>query len=234
MAFGDDGVDALKARNWTLTGAVLVALGVVSDLLQIFGRISVWGLSVSLLAMAVFGAIVIFRLKWKRHCVAPLVSSILFVVMFTTVLFIQNTANAQEEGVIAKTSPQVAALQRVIFVSLVSLEEGQEQINAKIDRLTEEIRQKDSEASIAAEFVGAWVLQNPALPNWVLEYRADGTYLLTTPDGVVGGVYKAADGWFSTSAPSIGSSDAGSYQFLDDNTLQMTGKLGVSVWKRKT
>ncbi len=33
--------------------------------------------------------------------------------------------------------------------------------------------------------------------------------------------------------PGTGLSDAGSYRLHDDDTLEMTGKFGMSVWKRR-
>ena len=236
QVFGEDGAATLKARNWTLTGAVLVALGVVSDLMQIFGQISAWGLSLSILAAIILGLIVAFYTPWKKACVAPFVSALLFVAMFTAVLFVQRTANASDEGAIAKVVPIASDIQRAFYLRLVSLEQGQADISTRIDELAEEIKRQSSSTQPAAamdtSFVGLWRLEHSTLVNWTLEYRADGTYQLRTPDGLVNGTYKAADGWFVSEAPSVGSSDVGTYRFLDNDTLAMDGKLGASLWKR--
>ena len=236
QVFGEDGAATLRARNWTLTGAVLVALGVVSDLMQIFGQISAWGLSLSILAAITLGLIVAFYTPWKTACVAPFVSALLFVAMFTVVLFVQRTANAADEGAIAKTVPIASGIQRAFYLRLVSLERGQAEISTRIDQLAEEIKRQSpptqSASTMDANFVGRWQLQHSTLINWTLEYRTDGTYQLRTPDGVVNGTYKAADGWFVSEAPSVGSSDVGTYRFLDTDTLAMDGKLGASLWKR--
>lgn len=82
------------------------------------------------------------------------------------------------------------------------------------------------------DLVGRWTLQQPNNPGWIVEYRADGTYLFTAPNIRINGVYEAADGSFSTSAPDIGSEDSGTYRLIDNDTLEMRGNLGRSVWKR--
>ena len=233
--FGEEGAATLKARNWTLTGAVLVALGVVSDLLQIFGEISTWGLSLSVIAAVILGLIVAFHTQWKAACVAPFVSALLFVAMFTAVLFVQRAANASDEGAIAKAIPVASDIQRLLYVRIVSLEQGQKSISAKIDQLTQQLERQNASGTKAAvdpAFVGSWSLLHPTLVGWNVAYLPDGTYVLTTPDGQVTGTYKAADGWFVSSAPSVGASDVGAYRFVDGQTLEMNGKLGVSVWQR--
>jgi hypothetical protein len=87
--------------------------------------------------------------------------------------------------------------------------------------------------SSTGDLVGTWRLQQPNNPDWVVEYRADGTYLFTAPNFRVDGVYEAADGSFSTRATSIESEDSGSYRLIDNDTLEMNGNLGRSIWKKR-
>lgn len=87
--------------------------------------------------------------------------------------------------------------------------------------------------STSGDLVGVWELRSPPQPDWVVEYRADGTYVLTMPTARIHGVYEAGNGAFVTRPESIGTDDHGSYRLLDDDTLEMTGKLGGSLWVRK-
>ncbi len=233
---GDDGLKALNARNWTLTGAALVALGVVSDIMQIFGPIAALGLALSAIAVVVFGAIVFLRLKWRKHCVGHFISAVLAAALFTVVLFFQYAAQAEDYGAIAKHFPGASKIQRAIYARFDTLETGQSEINEKLDRLTREFQRVNPEANLAAGadgFVGTWYLSSPYQPEWVVEYYDNGTYFFKTPTGAVNGVYKAADGLFMSEAPGTGLSDAGSFRFRDDDTLEMTGRFGMSVWKRR-
>ncbi len=234
---GDDGLKALSARNWTLTGAGLVALGVVSDVMQIFGPVAALGLVLSVVAAAIFGAIVFLRLKWQKNCVGHFISAVLAAVLFSVVLFIQHAAQAGDYGAIAKTFPGASKIQQAIYSKIEGLETGQEEINEKLDALSAEFRRANPNANLsrdAKEFVGVWYLALPYQPDWIVEYYDDGTYFFKTPTGAVNGVYKAADGLFMSEAPGTGLSDAGSFRFRDPDTLEMTGKFGMSVWKRRT
>lgn len=87
--------------------------------------------------------------------------------------------------------------------------------------------------STSGDLVGVWELRSPPQPDWIVEYRADGTYVLTMRTARIHGVYEAVNGAFVTRPESIGTDDHGSYRLLDDNTLEMTGKLGGSLWVRK-
>ncbi len=96
-------------------------------------------------------------------------------------------------------------------------------------------QQATREKSKTGDLVGVWYLQQPYRPDWVVEYRADGTYLFTMPVNTrIDGVYEAVDGRFKTEAQTIGSNDNGTYRMLDENTLEMNGNLGRSVWKRRS
>ncbi|MEZ5947394.1 MAG: hypothetical protein R3C13_13870 [Hyphomonas sp.] len=86
---------------------------------------------------------------------------------------------------------------------------------------------------VQSELVGTWILQTPPDPELVVEYKPDGTYSLASPDGVVAGFYEARNGVFTSRAPELGLVDRGRYQMLDDETLEMSGQLGVSIWKRQ-
>jgi len=93
---------------------------------------------------------------------------------------------------------------------------------------------RENAAQIFSDIVGTWVLQDSGSAPWVVEYKPDGTYSLATPDGIVVGFYEARNGIFSSEAPELGLKDRGRYQLLDDQTLEMSGTLGVSIWKRRS
>lgn len=232
---GADGVAALKSRNWTITGAGLVALGVVADLSQIFAPIALIGLLLSLAAAVVFAVVVFLRMKWRDTCIGHTITAILTAGLFGVVLLIQQSADAEDTGAFAELFPAASQLQNTIHANVLGIAKKQGEIDAKIDQLADEVRQANEDARLskdAERWVGTWVLETPYQPGWVVEYSDDGSYVFQTPQATVNGVYKAADGLFHTEAPGTGLSDAGSFRFRDENTLEMTGKFGMSVWKR--
>lgn len=90
-----------------------------------------------------------------------------------------------------------------------------------------------AEPVTSGDLVGVWELRSPPQQDWVVEYRPDGTYVLTMPNARIHGVYEAENGAFVTRPESIGTDDHGSYRLLDADTLEMTGKLGGSLWARR-
>ncbi len=233
---GADGVAALQSRNWTVTGAALVALGVVADLSQIFAPIALIGLLLSLAAAAVFAAVVFLRLKWRDSCIGHTLTAVLAAGLFSVVLLIQQGAEAKDQGAIAETVPVVSDIQKAIYARLGNIEQGQAAISGKIDQLTEEVRQANEEERLSKDaklWVGTWRLETPYQPGWVVTYKEDGAYHFTSPQATLNGVWRASDGLFQNEAPGTGLSDAGSYRFPDKDTLEVTGKFGTSIWKRE-
>lgn len=82
------------------------------------------------------------------------------------------------------------------------------------------------------EFVGTWQIQSPAPQGWVWQFRADNTYTFITAETSFEGTYKASNGKWEQKAINFASDDAGTYRLIDKNTLQLTGRLGTSIWKR--
>ena len=233
---GAEGLAALEKRNWTVTGAGLVALGVVADLSQIFAPIALIGLLLSLTAAAVFGAIVFMRLKWRDSCIGHTLTAILTAGLFSIVLLFQQGAKANDRGAIAAAAPAISVIQQAIYVRLSNIEKEQAAISGRIDQLTDEVRQANEEARLSKDaqlWIGTWRLHSPFQADWVVTYKDDGAYFFTSPQTTLNGVWRASDGLFANEAPGTGLSDAGSYRFRDQDTLELTGKLGVSIWKRE-
>lgn len=232
---GPDGVAALKSRNWTITGAGLVALGVVADLSQIFAPIALIGLLLSLAAAVVFAAIVFLRMKWRDTCIGHTITAILTAGLFGVVLLFQQSADAEDTGAFAELFPAASQLQNTIHANVLGIAKKQGEIDAKIDQLADEVRQANEDARLSKDaqlWIGTWVLESPYQPGWVVTYKDDGTYHFTSPQATLNGVWRASDGLFNNEAPGTGLSDAGSYHFRDKDTLEVTGKFGVSIWKR--
>jgi hypothetical protein len=88
--------------------------------------------------------------------------------------------------------------------------------------------------------VATWI-QNVAnsrgVAEWVLEIRADGTYIFSSsgpgaaPNHV--GSFTAADGRWTLTAQSITWQDEGTYELPTPDTFVMHGKLGTGVWKKR-
>ena len=82
-------------------------------------------------------------------------------------------------------------------------------------------------------FVGTWTLSIPQQTGWTWEFRGDGTYVFVNDQTRFQGTYKAGDGAWSQKAVNFSSEDSGTYRFRDADTLELTGNLGTSVWKRR-
>jgi hypothetical protein len=88
--------------------------------------------------------------------------------------------------------------------------------------------------------VATWV-QNVTnqlgVAEWVLEIRADGTYIFSSsgpgaaPNHV--GNFAAADGKWTLTSRSIAWQDSGTYELPTPDTFVMHGKLGTGVWKKR-
>ncbi|MEL7028197.1 MAG: hypothetical protein AAGL49_03070, partial [Pseudomonadota bacterium] len=83
------------------------------------------------------------------------------------------------------------------------------------------------------DLVGVWEFDTPWQSGWITEYRADGTFTFTNANSKTDGTYTAKNGQWTQSSPSFNFNDTGTYRFLDEETLELTGKYGVSVWKRR-
>ena len=86
---------------------------------------------------------------------------------------------------------------------------------------------------IDQRIVGVWVLTIPQQTGWTWELRANGTYIFVNDQTSFEGTYKAAGGLWSQKAVNFPSEDNGTYRFIDADTIEFTGRLGQSVWKRR-
>jgi hypothetical protein len=77
------------------------------------------------------------------------------------------------------------------------------------------------------------MITRPMLTGWTWEFRADGTFVFVSDQTSFQGTYKAAGGFWSQKAVNFPSEDNGTYRFIDADTLEFTGWLGTSVWKRR-
>jgi hypothetical protein len=84
------------------------------------------------------------------------------------------------------------------------------------------------------DLVGVWALQVAGTTNWVMEFRGDGSYTFTNDQTSVDGTYEAANGAWSQKATNFPSEDGGTYRLIDENTLELNGKFGLSVWRRRS
>lgn len=86
---------------------------------------------------------------------------------------------------------------------------------------------------IDQRIVGVWVLTIPQQTGWTWELRANGTYIFVNDQTSFEGTYKAAGGLWSQKAVNFPSEDNGTYRFIDADTIEFSGRLGQSVWKRR-
>jgi hypothetical protein len=126
---GEDGYKSLQGRNWTLIGIVGPVIGIVADIVTVFGRAAFIGLLVSSALFIVFLLGAVLRTRFGRFCAFPCVLTLLLVVVFGFVVGAQRLATANEpdaanRGVLAATVPGIAQLQDTLI-----------KIAAKLDRI---------------------------------------------------------------------------------------------------
>ncbi|MDC1287193.1 tetratricopeptide repeat protein [Gammaproteobacteria bacterium] len=165
--FGEGGATELKERNWTVAGGILVAMGVVADMFEIFGRVTLTCLIASAAAMFIFGLIVFFRLRGRKQCILPLAFTFLMVIVFAGFFVVQETANAGETGWIAKIFPGASKVQ-IAFVNKLEeifpeasdiqiaikaeqheLKVGQDELKSKLENMIRQFEQANPEADPA-------------------------------------------------------------------------------------
>ncbi|MGE3784025.1 MAG: hypothetical protein AB7H71_14965, partial [Alphaproteobacteria bacterium] len=113
---GDEGYQSIQGRNWTLVGVCGPVIGIVADVLQIFGPIASVALIVSASVFAIFLILVVSRTRACRVCAFPCVLALLLVVIFATVVGAQrlaaaNEPGARDTGALAAAIPGIADLQ---------------------------------------------------------------------------------------------------------------------------
>lgn len=131
--FTEQGFQALQGKKWSLISLVLLVLGVVSDLLQIFGPATGIGFGIALLCCFGFGLAVIFRTRYCAACSYPLLVSFLFAIAFGGLFAAQKLWATDEYGVIASKFPEAGRIQLEMYSALVGIEDDIETIGKKID-----------------------------------------------------------------------------------------------------
>ncbi len=94
-------------------------------------------------------------------------------------------------------------------------------------------RKRSKKKRRGGDLVGIWDYQSPFPNGWVTEFRRDGTFVFTNANSRTEGTYEARDGVFSQQAPQFNFEDQGTYRFIDENTVELTGRYGASTWKRR-
>ncbi len=81
--------------------------------------------------------------------------------------------------------------------------------------------------------VGIWALENPPFTGWVTEFRADGKFIFNNGQGLTMGAYTASGGVMYQTTPSLNLTETVTYRFLDNGRIELTGRYGVSIWRRQ-
>jgi hypothetical protein len=97
--------------------------------------------------------------------------------------------------------------------------------------------QGDGRAAVDPRIAGTWESAVGA-DRWVLEFRATGAYAFTIESATTqpghSGTFTAAGGkWGLKSTAGTPWTDGGTYAFVDQDTLALTGNLGTAHWKRR-
>lgn len=138
--FGYDGYQRIKNRNWTTTSLTLMALGIVSDISEIFGPITQIGLYTSIIAASILGIIILRRLRFCDLCVVPFVLSVIFAVIFGGVALAQNSDETPDNGVIADFIPGVSEFQKLILGALFEIKITADDTNKRVVDLQSQIQ----------------------------------------------------------------------------------------------
>ena len=138
--FGYDGYQTIRKRNWTTTSLMLLALGIVSDISEIFGPITKIGLYTSIIAASILGIVILRRLRFCDLCVVPFVLSVIFSVIFGGVAIAQNADPTPGDGVIADFVPGVKEIHKVILAALWGIKQTTDDTNARVAELQGQIQ----------------------------------------------------------------------------------------------
>jgi len=138
--FGYDGYQRIKNRNWTTTSLTLLALGIVSDISEIFGPITEIGLYTSIIAASILGIVILKRLRFCDLCVVPFVLSVIFAVIFGGVALAQNSDATPGNGVVADFIPGVSEFQKLILGALFEIKITTDDTNQRVVELQAQIQ----------------------------------------------------------------------------------------------
>ena len=133
--FGDEGYEAVISRNWTPAGVGVAALSILADFIQVFFAAAWIGFCVGAVACVVLSAFILLRVFSMKVCAPLFVGAVLIVTVFGTMLVLQNSANAQERGVIASQIPAIAGLQEWMNPRFDRLETEHEETQNAIEEL---------------------------------------------------------------------------------------------------
>ena len=138
--FGYDGYQQIKTRNWTTTSLILLALGIVSDISEIFGPITEIGLYTSVVAASILGVVILKRLRFCDLCVVPFVLSVIFAAIFGGVALAQSSDSTPGNGVVADFIPGVSEFQKVILGALFEIKTTADDTNKRVVELQSQIQ----------------------------------------------------------------------------------------------
>jgi TPR repeat protein len=112
----------------------------------------------------------------------------------------------------------------------LAAEQGHQEAAARLAEMT------GAQGPVDPAVVGLWEIYIPNGQNWwrwTLDIKTDGTYVFEQ-DGVVGhsGTIEAKDGAWRLTSQTDDWTDGGTYQMPNNDTFNLTGKLGPGSWRR--
>lgn len=140
---GPDGRRVLERTRWRWLTAPTFVLGLVSDVMQIFGKLALYFFWLALAASLVLALVILTRSASRARCVQPCATALIALAVFGAVLGLQKlnaSEGAEEIGTAAVLVPGVAELQealRPILERLHIIEGGIEEIKEDTGRLLE-------------------------------------------------------------------------------------------------
>lgn len=129
-----DGFAQLKQQNWTLTGVGLSLLGIVADLLEIFGGVTQLAFIAVLAVSVVLAVLIVFRSRLTVKCAVPMATVLVLVVGLGILLTAQKVL-AANNGLISKHVPVVAQVQQELFEKVSAIYSVVERTESKVDEL---------------------------------------------------------------------------------------------------
>lgn len=145
-----DGYESLIERRLSLAAIPVVVLGVVADLMSVFGQISLIGFWIAVFACIVFASAILLRTKYAKACSYPLVLSLMFSLTFGGLAFAQNTFTTSG-GLLAEQFPQVAEFQQVLYEQVVAIRTELDDIDQKLDENEQAAERRHEESETHAE-----------------------------------------------------------------------------------
>jgi hypothetical protein len=158
QALGDEALDSLGGRRWSVVVVAGPALGLIADVGAVFGPVAAPALAASAALFVLLALPVVFRTRYAKRCVFPSAAALVLALCFGAVVVTEKLTKAGDRGVLAEVIPFVADIQQKLQLLIA----GQQQMAKDVAETKALVQQLLANAQAptppgAAQVVGAAV-----------------------------------------------------------------------------